>query len=138
MLWPTRSPNVWILALATSGACAARSGAQVSAIADGTEQREVVSKDLELEVINQGFRDATVYLHLGGSRQRLGYAGGNRTSRFKVKWNAQLANAVDVSLTAERIGDDTTLESSRIQLMEGARIVWTVSGHFNQTALEVY
>lgn len=139
MLRSTRSLAVSIVTLlALTGACGARGGSQVSSIADGTDQSEVVSKDLEIEVINQGFRDSTVYLQLGGSRQRLGYAGGNRTSTFKVKWNAQLANAVDVTLTAERIGDDTTLESSRIQLMEGARIVWTVSGHFNQTALEVY
>lgn len=124
--------------LVTAGGCAARQGSQVSSIVDGTAESEAPVKDLEIEVINQGFRDSTVYLHLGGSRQRLGYANGNRTSRFKVKWNAQLANAVDVSLTAERIGDDTKLESSRIQLMEGARIVWTVSGHFGQTALEVY
>jgi hypothetical protein len=135
-----RSLAVSVIALAPLGggvSCGGR-GNQVTAIADGTADAEVVDRDLQVEVINHGFRDANVYLHLGGSRQRLGLAGGNRTSVFKVKWNAQLANAIDVSLTAERIGDNASVESSSIQLMKGARVVWTVSGQFGQASLEIY
>lgn len=126
------------LAVALLASCAGRQSNQVTAIADGTADQPVAGKDVEVEVICQGFRDANVYLHVGGSRQRLGLAGGNRTSAFKVKWNARLANAVEVTLSAEQIGDDSKVESSSIQLAEGARVVWTVSPHFYQANLEVY
>jgi hypothetical protein len=130
--------SIAALALAPLAGCAGGRPNQVTAIADGTADQPVVGKDLQVEVICQGFRDSNVYLHVGGSRQRLGLAGGNRTSTFKVKWNARMANAVEVVLSAEQIGDDSTLESSSIQLAEGARIVWTVSPHFAQANLEVY
>lgn len=129
-----------LVALAAFGGlagCGGR-GNQVTAISNGTADSEVAGKDVQIEVTSNGFRDANLYLYIGGSRQRLGLAGGNRTSVFKVKWNAQLANAVEARLMAERIGDDASLESSSIQLTEGARVVWTVSAHFGQTSLEIY
>jgi hypothetical protein len=134
-------PSVAIaLGLAALGGLAACGGPgnQVTAISDGTSDGEVAAKDLQIEIVSHGFRDANAYLYIGGSRQRLGLAGGNRTSTFKVKWNAQLANAVEARLMAERIGDDVSLESTSIQLTEGARVVWTVSSHFGQTSLEIY
>jgi hypothetical protein len=93
---------------------------------------------VSVEVVSQSFRDANVYLKVGGSRQRLGMATGNSTSHFKVKWNAQLANSAQANLMAERIGDEGRAESSNIQLVAGARIVWTINGHFNESGLEVY
>jgi hypothetical protein len=108
-----------------------------SSIADGTAEREVAGKDLQIEVIVQGFRDATIYLKLGGSRQRLGLAGGSTTSTFRVPWNAQLANSSQAILVAERMGDDAFLESSRIQVTAGARIVWTINISY-EVSLEIY
>ena len=130
-------PTLVAVALGGLAGCGGR-GNQVTAISNGTADTEVAGKDLQIEVINHGFRDANVYLYIGGSRQRLGMAGGNRTSTFNVKWNAQLANAVEAKLTAERIGDDVSLESSSVQVTEGARVVWTVSAHFGQTSLDIY
>jgi hypothetical protein len=115
-------------------------GLKPSAVTADSSSEEASSQanDVSVEVVSQAFRDANVYLTIGGSRQRLGLAAGNSTSYFKVKWNAQLANAVQVNLAAERIGDTARAESSTIQLMAGARIVWTINGHFSESGLEVY
>lgn len=124
-----------LLALASCGA-----GQKPSAVtaAAASQQGASEDNDLRVEVVSQSFRDANVYLKVGGSRQRLGLAAGNSTSYFKVKWNAQLANSFQAILMAERIGDEARAESSNIQLVAGARIVWTINGHFNEGGLEVY
>ncbi len=119
-------------------ACGRGSGATPSSIAAGTSEEQAAANDLQIEVILHGFRDANIYLKLGGSRQRLGMAGGNRTATFKVPWNAQVANALQANLIAERIGDDSTVQSDSIQIIPGARVVWTLNMHFNEVSLEIY
>ena len=133
-----RSASVWTVVLLWLAGCAG--GQKPSSVTADTASEEAAAagKDLQVEVVSQGFRDANIYLRIGGSRQRLGLAGGNATSSFKVKWNAQLANALDVSLLAERIGDEERAESSSIQLVEGARIVWKLGSQFSEMSLEVY
>ncbi|MEZ4364295.1 MAG: hypothetical protein R3B48_29240 [Kofleriaceae bacterium] len=97
-----------------------------------------VNNTITVEVVSHAFRDATVYLSLGASRQRLGLAGGNSTSVFKVPWNAQLANSAQANLHAEQIGDDAAVVSSELHIAAGSRIVWTLSGQFYESSLEVY
>jgi hypothetical protein len=135
-----RSASAQFLALVVLASLAGCGGGPKpsTVTADEPSQEAAAENDVQVEVISHSFRDANVYLHVGGSRQRLGFAGGNSTSYFKVPWNAQLANAVEAKLSAERIGDTARAESSAIQLVAGARIVWTLNGHFNETSLEVY
>jgi hypothetical protein len=128
---------VWMaVALATAAGCAR--GTRASSVANGGAEGETVTKDLQVEVVSHAFRDANVYLHLNGSRRRLGLAGGNKTSVFEVPWNAQISNTVLAHLTAEIVGDDSSVESSSIQVAAGARVVWTLNGSFVETSLEVY
>jgi hypothetical protein len=128
-------------AACAAGAAALAVGCRSSAplvTSDETRAPANHDSDLTVEVVSHAFRDAQVYLRLGGSRQRLGLAGGNRTSTFTVPWNAHLANTVEASLLADQIGDDTSLVSSELSIYAGARIVWTISGQFYQTGLDVY
>lgn len=133
-----RSSSAWTVVLLWCAGCGG--GQKPSSVTADTASEEAAAAgaDLQVEVVSHNFRDANIYLRIGGSRQRLGLAGGNTTSFFKVKWNVQLANAIDVSLIAEQIGDEARAESSSIQLVEGARIVWTLGGQFSETSLEVY
>jgi hypothetical protein len=105
---------------------------------DPSAEASAKVEDIIVEVVSHNFRDASVYLHLGASRQRLGLAAGNATSVFKVPWNAQVATAIEASLSAEKIGDSESIRSDSIQVIPGAHIVWTLSVQFYEASLEVY
>lgn len=113
-------------------------GTKVSAVASGTDEREKTDRDIRVEVVSHAFRDANVYLHLNGSRRRLGLASGNNTTLFKVPWNAQISNTMLAHLSAEIVGDDSRVQSSSIQVAAGAHILWTLNNSFVETNLEVY
>lgn len=132
-----------VLAAAAAAAMALSSvscagGTKVSAVASGADEREKVDRDIRVEVVSHAFRDANVYLHLNGSRRRLGLASGNNTTLFKVPWNAQVSNTVLAHLSAEIVGDDSRVQSSTIQVSSGAHILWTLNNSFVETNLEVY
>ncbi len=113
-------------------------GTKVSAVASGADEREKADRDIRVEVVSHAFRDANVYLHLNGSRRRLGLASGNNTTLFKVPWNAQISNTMLAHLSAEIIGDNSWVESSSVQVAAGAHILWTLNNSFTETNLEVY
>jgi hypothetical protein len=134
---PLRASLGLFLAAATAVGCARQPKlATVTDEANGAAPAEDAT--IVVDVVSHAFHAAAVFLNVGASRRRLGLANGNTTSRFVVPWNAQIANANQASLVAEKIGDEGSVESSSLRMEPGVHIVWTLSLQFYESGLEVY
>ena len=78
-----------------------------------------------VQVVSHNFRDVVVYLYVGRIRQRLGLAGGNQVTVFKVPWNRS-AGAHQVALLGEQLADDAEVVSDVFDLTPGNLVVWTI------------
>jgi hypothetical protein len=133
-----RSSAISMLALGLISGCGGAHPALVTVDETLAPAHPEESGDVVVEVISYNFRDANIYMYLGASRQRLGLASGNATSVFTVPWNARMANAIEATLTAEQIGDESTVQSSSVRLNAGSRLVWTLSSQFYEVRMDVY
>ena len=55
---------------------------------------------IDIEVINHGFRDATLYALWVGRRVRLGTVAGTRTANFMLPWDISLELRIEIDLLA--------------------------------------
>ena len=118
-----------LLLVLGAAACGGRPPPEAGGDPDGSE--------IDIHIISHNLRDATVYLYLGESRQRMGMAGGNQTTMFKVPWRRIEGNS-RVRLLAELIGSEGQVLSENLQLSPGARVVWTLEVQLPASSVTVY
>ena len=116
-------------------------GAQSSTESLDTEIDESGSQagaDVSIQVISHAFRDSNIFLFVGGSRQRLGIAYGNRTTVFTIPWS-RFEHVNEVRLLADPIGQHGDVArtyfdigSDRFTVKPGNTVVWTLEVHLGQ------
>jgi hypothetical protein len=104
---------------------------------DDVAAEEGAAQDFTIQVVSRNSRDVNVYLYVGSSRQRLGLAGGNTTTVFKVPWS-RVSSASTIRLRAERIGDSTNATSDPLQVKPGGVAVWTLESQLGRSTDAVY
>jgi hypothetical protein len=70
-------------------------------------------------------------------RHRLGLAGGNSVTEFKIPW-ARVSGLSRVHLLAERMGDESETWSDPLQLSPGNVVVWTLELKLDHSSVAVY
>jgi hypothetical protein len=126
---------VLLVALGAAGAAGTACGGAGSPSPEvGGEPDE---SEIDIHIISHNLRDANVYLYLGESRQRMGMAGGNQTTMFKVPWRRVEGNS-RVRLLAELIGSAGQVVSENLQLSPGARVVWTLEVQLPASSVTVF
>jgi hypothetical protein len=70
-------------------------------------------------------------------RQRLGLAGGNSITEFKIPWQ-RVSGSSRVHLLAERVGDASEIWSDPLQLTQGSVVVWTLELQLEHSSVAVY
>ena len=93
---------------------------------------------VSVQVISHNMRDVVVYMYVGQSRRRLGLAGGNETTMFKVPWSQVATANSRVQLVADQMGDQTETVSDDLQLTPGNKVVWTLEPHLDRSSIAVY
>ncbi len=75
---------------------------------------------------NQGFVDRNIYIiRSAGTRQRLGFAGGNAKTRFEIPRNL-IFGATSLSFSADPIGGRGSAYSQSITVQAGDEVVLTI------------
>ncbi|MEO6446023.1 MAG: hypothetical protein ABIZ91_13710 [Gemmatimonadaceae bacterium] len=101
-----------VLAVATLGAaCAGR-----------TQPRSGGTQGAELQVENQAFNDATIYLVTGSQRIRLGQANGNSTTKLRIP-SHYIFGPTPLQFIADPIGGNRTPVSESITVTAGDVVV---------------
>jgi len=121
---------VVLTALAALAACASQSGS--GSLVDDVATDESGASDVNVQIVSHNPRDVVIYIFLGTSRQRLGLAGGNSTTNFRLPWH-QVQGASVAHLLAEQMGDSDRVESDLLQLKPGGRVVWTVEADLSRS-----
>jgi hypothetical protein len=129
----TRFSMSALLGLLMLGCAACGSGGGASGGATDTlvTSEEPAEGDVSVQVISHAFRDSTIYIFLGSSKQRLGIARGNQTTVFNIPW-ARFRQANEARLSADPIGmtdpggGRLDVGSDRFTVRPGNTVVWTL------------
>jgi hypothetical protein len=132
----SRLTSLALVAFLSAPAACAR-GPQSGSLSDDVAAEEDGESDVTFQVVSHNPRDVVIYLLLGSSRQRLGMASGNSTTVFTMKWG-RLANASDIHLRGEQMGNGEVVQTDRLQLKPGGRVLWTLQAELNQSIDAVY
>ena len=90
-----------------AGGCAALSSNGNGSAWDTADVRE---DEFTLEIRNQSFNEARIYIHWNGDRRRLGSVGGNQSRTFTLDWRARtLRIEVDFLAAGGFISDGVTV-----------------------------
>jgi hypothetical protein len=107
------------VALVLSACGAAQTGSEGSAQAEP-------SRDVTLEVENQNFYDARIYLLESGTRRRLGSVPGNDTRSFRFR-----ARTAEARFVVDFVGSGE-FNTTSIQVSPGDHVVLTVTASSHQ------
>lgn len=133
----TRTARIVLTLLALAAGCGGggTGGQSVVEQAAATPDDEDAS-DITINVVSRAFADATIYLHVGASRRRLGTAQGKSTTKFTVSWN-KIARTGQIQLRADPIGDEADLITDLVSIQAGSQVVWTLEVH-GHSGVDVY
>lgn len=131
----SRLTSLALVAFLSAPAACAR-GPQSGSLSDEVAEEEGES-DVTFQIVSHNPRDVVIYLLLGRSRQRLGLASGYSTTTFTMKWS-RLANASDIHLRGEQMGNSEQVDTDPLQLKPGGRVLWTLQAELSQSIDAVY
>jgi hypothetical protein len=95
------------------------------------------SGELAVRIESHYWSDATISISRGGTWNRLGLAGSNKTSSFVVPFR-QFGTNQAARLKADPVGGDATFVSEAISIRPGALIVWTLESTLDRSSIAVY
>jgi hypothetical protein len=81
--------------------------------------------------------DATISISRGGTWNRIGLAGANKTSSFVVPFR-QFGTNQSARLKADPVGGDAQFVSDAVSIRPGALIVWTLESSLERSNIAVY
>jgi len=102
-----------LLGLLLVASCASRSG-------NSPFRSAGQGVDVQINVENRDFSDATIYAHWNGFKTRLGMVVGKSGEMFRVPWRSE-----EIQLEADFVGIGRTW-SDVIDVYEGDHLIWLI------------
>jgi hypothetical protein len=90
-----------------------------------------------VRIISHYWSDVTISISRGGTWNRVGLAGANKTSSFVVPLR-QFVNDQSTRLKADPIGGDAPVVSDAVGIRAGAVVIWTLESTLDRSSIAVY
>lgn len=122
-----------VLALWATALCWAACGGK----SDTSDEVAPSAGEIAVRIESHYWSDATISISRGGTWNRVGLAGANKTSSFVVPLR-QMLNDQSTRLKADPVGGDLPVVSDAISIRAGSLIVWTLESTLSRSSIAVY
>ena len=116
---------------------AALSWAACGGKSDISDEISPSSGEIGVRIESHYWSDATISISRGGTWNRIGLAGANKTSSFVVPFR-QFGTNQSARLKADPVGGDAQFVSDAVSIRPGALIVWTLESTLDRSNIAVY
>jgi hypothetical protein len=93
--------------------------------------------EIAVRIESHYWSDAVISISRGGTWNRVGLAGANKSSSFVVPLR-QILNDQSTRLKADPVGGDPAVVSDAISIRPGSLIVWTLESTLSRSSIAVY